>query len=635
MKLLQTLRDQISELGGVRRAWLTSFNINIEFIERYILPALVEQDPIKDRMAAEELHHRLFVDPDTQIDVQIFADRRMIGRDDAKWTAVPIHGVSPRLFNGFGEQSLFHPKVIYLEGPKGAILGAGSANLTVEGWSRQQECYAFKKISTPTQSMSVRSFFEPLFRQTPVGTLPWSPPPVRSPNQQMLWEFVHSFQKTSFLERLFDGEKTNDLIAWSPYFAGDLGSFLTVIRNRSGTPNLRIHLIPDLLDGRSIRTQDSKTLAQQRKNALVTFRSNPIPWQAPLEVDRFCHAKVWMTDYKLAIGSWNFTGPGSNAHAQEAGEGTRTNIEAGFILPNPEKLDAVLAKAHLHSALQFATVEEMERESLVVPPDIPLDVLVSFDWGTRRYCVVNQTSHVSDTYTIRLPAVKPPIALPAFNAPKVIAVEAANEISFNHFFHLLDSTGTSVYQGIIHEFNPEFRRGETYGTLDDILDSLIPEIESGGGGGQKKPRGKGSDEDADPELVISRSRISYYRLFLAMSLFEEKVRAVLSLDKLDRSAKAKELEKLVFVFPGCLEEMVEKLRELPQPEERDEIFRWYLVQEVSVLIRTARQIAQSLRIQVTEARWTNLQVPPPPKLSKASRAYLKHIAKSNEYRGAR
>lgn len=162
-------------------------------------------------------------------------------------------------------------------------------------------------------------------------------------------------------------------------------------------------------------------------------RSNPIPWQAPLEVDRFCHAKVWMTDYKLAIGSLELHGSGIQCsrtrsrgrHAYEHRGGLHPLILRNWTQSSP--------KTHLHSALQFATVEEMERESLVVPPDIPLDVLVSFDWGTRRYCVVNQTSHVSDTYTIRLPDVKPPIALPAFNAPKVIAVEAANEISFNHF----------------------------------------------------------------------------------------------------------------------------------------------------------------------------------------------------------
>lgn len=635
MKLLQTLRDQITQLGGLRRAWLTSFNINIEFIERYILPALVEQDPIKDRMAAEALHHRLFVDQDTQIDVHVFADRRMIRRDDAKWTAVPIHGVSPRLFNGFGEQSLFHPKVIYLEGPRGAILGAGSANLTIEGWSRQQECYVFEKVISQAQFESVRTFFEPLFKQTPLGTLPWSPPPIQHGNPGLTWEFVHSFQESAFLERLFDGVNPSDLVAWSPYFAGDLARFLNVIREISGSPNLRIHLIPDLLNGMSIRTQSSNTLEEQCKKELVTFRNNPVSWQAPADVDRFCHAKVWMTAQKLAIGSWNFTGPGSNAYAKQAEKNARANIEAGLIFPNQQSLDAVLAKARLLANPRFATAEEMAGEALVIPPDVPLDVLVSFDWRDRRYCIVNQTSQISDTYAIRLPDVDRPVALPRFNAPKALSVEVANEISFNHFFHILNAAGSSVYQGVIHELNPEFRRGETYGTIDDILDSLIPEIEAAGGGGQKTPRGKGSDDEQDPEPVISVSRVSYFRLFLAMSLYEEKLRAILSSAKLAQSSKAKELEKLVFVLPGCLEEMVEKLKALPPPEERDSVFRWYLVQEVGMLIRIAQEVAHKLGIPGTEVRWQSLRAPPPPKLSKASRQYLKHIAQANQYGGAR
>lgn len=631
MKLLQTLRDEIAVLGGVRRAWFTSFNTNIEFIERYILPALVEQDPIQDRMAAEEIHHRLFVDPDTQLDVQIFADRRMIGRDDTKWTAIPIHGVSPRLLDGFANESLFHPKVIYLEGPKGASLGCGSANLTVEGWSRQQECYTFQKVSTDEQVASIRSFFEPLFKHSALSSFPWSPPTLR-PNGESNWEFVHSFQAPSFLERLFSGEKTEDLIAWSPYFATDLGNFLTLVREKSGTSNLRVHLIPDLLNGLSIRTQDSKDLEQQRNSGLLMFRSNPVDWKAPAEVDKFCHAKVWMTKQKLAIGSWNFTGPGSNAGTAHDGKATRRNIEAGFIFPNSNKLDSVLARARVHVSPQFATVEEMEREALVVPPDIPFDVIVSFDWAERRYRITSQTKQVTGQYFIRLPDVPSPAELPAYNTPREIVVAYANAISFNHYFQILDSAKDSIFQGIIHELNPEFRRGEGYDTLDDILDSLIPEIENGGGGGRSRPRGKQTDDDGDdPTPALAGSRISYYRLFLAMSLFDQKLKTILVPNQQGKPAKAKELEKLVFVFPGCLEVMAEKLRELPSPSESDAVFRWYLVQEVKLLISSARETAKKLGISLNEDRWKNLHAGKLPKLSKASRQYLKHIENSNKY----
>lgn len=629
MKLLQTLREEIATLGGIRRAWLTSFNINIEFVERYILPALVEQDPIQDRMAAEELHHRLFVDLDTQLDVQIFADRRMIGRDDTKWTAIPIHGVSPRLLDGFANESLFHPKVIYLEGANGAILGCGSANLTVEGWSRQQECYAFQKVTTKEQVLEIRSFFEPLFKQSSLTTFPWSSPTLW-PSGESNWDFVHSFQASSFLERLFSGEKTENLIAWSPYFASDLGKFLTSVREKSGISNLRVHLIPDLLNGASIRTQDSNDLEQQRNSGLLTFRSNPIDWHAPPEVDKFCHAKVWMTKQKLAIGSWNFTGPGSNAGTTHEGKATRRNIEAGFIFPNCNKLDSVLAKTHIYSSPKFATAEEMKREALVIPPDIPVDVTVSFDWAERRYRVTNQTNQATGQYYIRLPDVLSPAQLPAYNAPKEIIIHYANEISFNHYFQILDASGVSISQGIIHELNPEFRRGEGFDTLDDILDSLIPEIANSGGGGRTTPRGKkAEDADGDPTPVITGSRISYYRLFLAMSLFDEKLKAVLSMSPKEKPAK--ELEMLVFVFPGCLEEIAEKLRELPSPSDSDAVFRWFLVQEVKLLIWSACETAKKLGISLSDDRWKNLHAGKLPILSKASRKYLKHIENSNKY----
>ncbi|OOK94569.1 hypothetical protein [Pseudomonas syringae] len=39
MKLLNSFAEQIKACGKLKRVWLTSFNIDIEFIETYLLPA--------------------------------------------------------------------------------------------------------------------------------------------------------------------------------------------------------------------------------------------------------------------------------------------------------------------------------------------------------------------------------------------------------------------------------------------------------------------------------------------------------------------------------------------------------------------------------------------------------------------
>lgn len=42
VKLLAAFKEQIKALGPLRYIWLTSFNINIEFIETYLLPVVMD-----------------------------------------------------------------------------------------------------------------------------------------------------------------------------------------------------------------------------------------------------------------------------------------------------------------------------------------------------------------------------------------------------------------------------------------------------------------------------------------------------------------------------------------------------------------------------------------------------------------
>ena len=176
LKLIEAFSEQVKSLGPLKRAWFTTFNLNIDFFERHVLSALLERDKPRSRIDFELMQQTLNGKLketkksngkiESAIDVKIFADQRMYDAGDVKRTAIEIYGVNPSLldkhstrYGSFGDRTLFHPKVIYLEGDKGeAILGVGSANLTVSGWSTNQEVFVFKKVEHKKQLDEIQRF---------------------------------------------------------------------------------------------------------------------------------------------------------------------------------------------------------------------------------------------------------------------------------------------------------------------------------------------------------------------------------------------------------------------------------------------------------------------------------------------
>ncbi|SUB73590.1 Uncharacterised protein [Pluralibacter gergoviae] len=55
MKLLDMFKKQIAQMGPLKRVWLTTFNLDIAFVESRILPAVLDMDPPTGRMDYEGL----------------------------------------------------------------------------------------------------------------------------------------------------------------------------------------------------------------------------------------------------------------------------------------------------------------------------------------------------------------------------------------------------------------------------------------------------------------------------------------------------------------------------------------------------------------------------------------------------
>lgn len=643
MKLLAELQQQVGAMDTLRRAWFTSFNTDIEFIEAYVLPAILGANTPRNRLEYEALQQEL---TRQGIDFAVFCDPRFVETGRIKRTCIPVHGVRPQRTAGwFSEESLFHPKVIYLEDQNGKrVVGAGSANLTVSGWGRNLEVFQFFEVKSYANFREIRRFFENVFGAADVPfELDQRP---RFPQDQERWRFVHSYQEASFPEQLLAGEFDADLAVWSPYLPRDLRAHIDRLEKAAGAQGLRVHLVADrsAQEGR-VRTQWSDELLQLQHKGRLKFRRNPAPMHPEMEL---CHAKVWKLSRKLAVGSWNFTGPGSNSLRD--GEGAwdpRNNVEAGFIIDDRHDWQDACGAVIKVGPDECATVELLDKEELKVAPLPPFDIHVIFDWHSLSYEFDGKwlEGRPTDGYAVLLPGFSTPVPLSWKRDLKPLSPGLLNvddkALLRDRVFKVL-AGDREIQRGIVSEINAASRRAQHFDSLEDLFDAILQgndvreldtlkfriplDTESFPDDAQQEaPDGHeaGSGENASPP------RIGYFRLFQSVHTYAEKLDGLKTLHALDQH---------VFSLPGCVLEIVGKVRkELETPGRAT--FHWFLANEVRWLCERANVKRLKLRREykkhepdyqpVPQARWEQLTVllPADPPVDAA---YLAHVGKQWE-----
>jgi hypothetical protein len=647
-KMVDALRQQIQTLGTLKRAWFTSFNLNVDFFERHVLSTLLEMEPPRSRIDFELMQQKLngsILDngkAGPSIDVKVFSDQRMYDANDVKRTAIEVYGVAPVSMAGLrkhrlDKSSLFHPKVIFLQDDQGkAILGVGSANLTQSGWSANQEVFSFHPVECAHQAEAIRRFFKPLFNLNTIEHRFTFGKTLRKAPSPSDWYFVHTFlnakrgsEYRSLLGHLLNEPNTKELVVWSPYFPRDLAGFIDRLRGISSCDELNVHLIPDLVENQKMRTEWSASLNEQINGRQVRFYRNPVERD---ERSELCHAKVWMTERKLAIGSWNFTAPGSNI-ALEEGESGHVNIEAGVVFNHTQPLTHAQKDSLTIGEGNFMESIELNDHALEVVDLLPVDLKVEFDWKTLDYHLT--AKQVDERQTLRdvkvhLPDISEPISLTfsdeknAFEHRHQLANEPS-ELLINHTYELVIN-GDQRSRGFIVESNTLMRRVEQFESLDEIFDCLIS-------GQQLVNHPNSSLREAilnnDHDLLIEQeagslgsqsapSALSYFRMFQAMNEYERRIELLKS-DVM--------IEQYGFVIPGCLIEM--KNRIVTELDREMNVFNWYMAQEFNRLIKLAKCKAKGLSLK---ARLSELSICG---LDKAkgigSHEYRKLIKKKSDY----
>jgi hypothetical protein len=601
LKLYKHFIEQLSKLGPIKRAWFTTFNLEIGFFEKYILSALASESfhQIASPHDYEKLTTRLTNDESewdrNKMEVRVFYDAGSLmpsGRQ--KQTAVQLHAIDvKKMVSPDGKYSfvngVFHPKIILLESYDGECwMMVSSANLTISGWGRNREGFFCEPIANTSQARALARFFEQIgkdvkgFNKNPflnrLQTGRWGDSPSK-------WMFHSSFEDSSFPDILNDSSLKQPLTIWSPYFAGDLADLSSELLD---THFEKIIIIPAKTESQKIRITENN-YKESINVKEVSFKQE----RNTLGNDIFVHAKIWLTPKKLAIGSWNMTRSGMNISTQP-----KNNIEAGIIYNlSPKEYHHIISKHPLTALKGTEHVSEAEleteKEGLSNPFVVMVDLML--DWETMMLTLENPTYHqltrqVSENDFIILPGIgkkklsilSDPISLHDYH----------RQFLSDRYFEIESKDGLSLFRGFIREKGLAARPAYAYANVDDYLRAWIngqPEDKQDWQRLNYLDKENNSDEinSYTQDILTGTNHNDWFHSFCAFQQIHKRIAQAREYNKRERLL---ELRRIGRVLPGSLNELREHLNKLTsQVSSNSDTFKeravylWFLIEKANML----------------------------------------------------
>jgi hypothetical protein len=525
MKIYQQYLNAIQQLGKLEVAWFTTFNLDVELVERFLLSAIVGKQP--QELKTAEDYEGMNQDLQQVRSIRVWYDYRALNTNSPKRTTADIFSVDPKLFYNSGSKEIvFHPKVIFLKGTLGAILICGSANLTIRAWSNNREAVLIKNISCTENAIQIISFYESLYKISGSDELlfdslkKWANGLKGTKSD---WNFHHSLQSNiTFIESLHGKELTT----WSPYFSREANRFFSMVQEKGFQS---ITVVPDITPAGKVRIEP-EVLKQLQMNGTIQFSRDKESYAA--DRDRLCHAKVWLTDKMLAVGSWNCS-------YRATGLGlplTEQNIEAGILTSDinsaANKLREKLVPLKADSFTGIPS-SELEQEWAKEMNRFTMDCKIYVDW--EKF-----------TFSLEADNKQGYFALLPHNPGKKIPLSEVQNLSFkstyqyvlkNKSYQILDVEGIPVFTGFLIEINKAKRSAYGYVSLTDLFDSLLdePGIDSG----KKTCLYRIEQEESFEDSINQRNFIhikgneSYYLMFVAFQKLYDSIESANGHTKLD------------------------------------------------------------------------------------------------------
>ena len=579
LKSYNEFKKLISEVGVIKIAWFTTFNLSLDFFEKYVLSALVKTNPfdLKNIKDFEALNDRIVNADGGAVNVKVFHDYRAM-RPDIKRTSVQTIGIKPKNIDNSFAHGVFHPKVTLLVNDKNeAWIVTGSANLTISAWSKNSEGIVFKKIDDKANAQAVTDFFLGLLNDNAEKeklrelNLKWQ----KKLKSKSNWKLIHSIAKDRLLDHISQ-ELCEEMVVWSPYFSDE---FSEIIKQHLGWVK-NLNVVPDITTSGAMRLSSEAV-----SDALATTN---VKLQKDLHdygEDLLVHAKVWCTPSKMAIGSWNFTKAGLNV------SGTANNIEAGII----EEIDDVTYQSFKNSCElkpildpKGMAKEEVEDERTDLLFDWKINCQIYADWSTYHYRLESEDDLKTESLYIDLPGKKGRISSAELINSGVSFYNEHKSLLKDRLFTVYDKKegGNKVYLGVIIELNPIERPSVGFDSISDLLRAWS----------DRKPENKSqyhqmnyqADTETGEELsdkITKALKGDYSNAWFTMFLAFEQISIRLEEAKSD----ARELSMIGYRIPGSVSQLSEHLRYLKEKmnsaeTEMSRSFIWFMINEGNQVI---------------------------------------------------
>jgi len=615
VRLYKHFVEQIETIGKVKRAWFTTFNLDISFFEKYILSALMGKgyDELRTPYDYESLSANLANEQEEldgeKMEVNVFYDFRTLKVEGKpKQTAVHLHPINtatlPVSVKNKFKDGVFHPKISIIETYSGKyFLMVSSANLTLGGWARNRESFFFEEILNTQIGRDIGKFFSAIISSiggfegnnllTKLNT-----GKLGAENQK--WRFWSSFSTERFIDCLNYTEELLPLKVWSPYFAEDLSELITDLQKEHFET---IEIIPAKNENQKIRISKA-AFEVCEKISTVKFKQDTLP-QAALEA--FVHAKVWLTPKTLAIGSWNMTWSGINESPK-----ANNNIEAGIIYKiTPSEYQQIIEGNPFNNlkSYDFFKEEELaeEKENLLDAYTISVDLVL--DWDKQTIKLVHPT-YISLIKKIGEDA---SIELPGFGLKKIKFIQSINNFSLfskvfltDRFFEITDKKSKTLYKGYIREIGLKSRPVNSFENIDDFLKGWVTETP------EERTELYGLAYDpGDEDGISSQTKAILYgndqnAWFSSFHAFECIINRIKNTSNLNNEDKKVELKRIGRVLPGSLKELklhLEKLLELFKKDRtnfvKSPLYLWFLIEKANFVFGYFNSLIKIADEQIT------------------------------------
>lgn len=582
IKLYNQFKQLISTTGEIKMAWFTTFNFSVSFFEKYILSALVQtsSQDLRSLKDFEALNDRIVNAENGGIDIRVFHDYRAM-RPDVKKTSIQTFAIDPKELDERYAHGVFHPKVGLIVNDKNdAWIITGSANLTISAWSANSEGVVFKKIEDKVNAQRITDFF---MRLMPPSESEGSIGVLNKLWQKTLkseisdWEFFNSFSNKSVLDKL-DLNADKKLHVWSPYFSDDL---IEIIDNQLSAVE-EISIIPDRTSANTIRISKEglKSLQAHKKIQLLE------DYNLTSAEEVLAHAKIWLTETKLAVGSWNFTKAGLNLSSNA------NNVEAGIII-NIETLQHIsfLKSCNLKyfEAPEGMSTEILENDRKQLLSDWKMTCQIYADWSTYTYRLETEENLEEKEFYVQLPGYKDLLNLRDLEKFGASFYNNHKSLLKDRLFNVYDAPieGQKIFMGVIVELNPKERPAIGFDSINDLLRAWT----------DKKPESKTQyheanyedDEETGEELsvqIINALKGGYSNAWFTMFLAFEQMKLRIEESK----DNWRELKMIGYNLPGSVSQLSNHLLRLRQKTETEELemsssFVWFMINEGNNIIR--------------------------------------------------